>query len=129
LQKLAEKSAESSLNAEARAYLTQVMERWQTMAKELGISISGSVTFGSDVASALLSQAQPGEQGQATEGSRGSDLIVISTYGRHGLERWEAVWGTETMGSVTERVLNSTKLPVLIVRPQVVSKAEERQTS
>jgi nucleotide-binding universal stress UspA family protein len=105
----AEESFESSLNAKLRAravtYLTQVAERWQAMAKELGISISWSVALESDVASALLSQAEPGEQG----GSLGCDLIAISTHGRHGLDRW-------VMGSVTNRLLNTTKLPILIVR-------------
>ena len=48
------------------------------------------------------------------EGSNTYDLIAISTHGRHGLER-------RVMGSVTERVLNSTKLPMLIVRPQINS--------
>ena len=106
----AEGGVESSLNAEASTYLTQVTERWQAMVKELGISISCSVAFGTDVASALLSQAEPGEQGQATAGSQGCDLIVISTHARNGLERW-------VMGSVSDRLLNTTKLPILIVRP------------
>ena len=114
VQKPAEEGVESPLNAEvsapAKAYLTQVTERWQTMAKELGISISWSVAFGADIASALLSQAEPGAQGQGTADSRGCDLIAISTHGRHGLERW-------VMGSVTDRLLNTTKLPLLIVRP------------
>ena len=109
-----EEGFESSLDAEARAragaYLTQAAERWQAMAKELGISISWSVAFGADIASALLSQAEPGAQEQGTADSRGCDLIAISTHGRHGLERW-------VMGSVTDRLLNTTKLPLLIVRP------------
>ncbi|HEX6553428.1 MAG TPA: universal stress protein [Ktedonobacteraceae bacterium] len=96
--------------ARVTTYLTQVMERWQAMAKELGISLSWSVALETDVASALLSQAEPGEQGQATAGSRGCDLIAISTHGWHGLERW-------VMGSVTDRLLNTTRLPILIVRP------------
>ena len=103
--------------ARVTTYLTQVMERWQAMAKELGISLSWSVAVGTDVASTLLSQAEPGAQGQGSADSRGCDLIAISTHGRHGLERWEAVWGTETMGSVTDRLLNTTRLPILIVRP------------
>ena len=125
VQTSAKEGVESSLHAEAStragAYLTQMTERWQAMAKELGISLSCSVAIGSDVASALLGQAEPGAQGQATAGSRGCDLIVISTHGRHGLERW-------VMGSVTQRLLNTTKLPLLIVRPQVVGYAEERHT-
>jgi nucleotide-binding universal stress UspA family protein len=109
----AEESFESSLNAKLKAravtYLTQVAERWQAMVKELGISISWSVALEADVASALLSQAEPGKQGQGTAGSLGCDLIAISTHGRHGLDRW-------VMGSVTNRLLNTTKLPILIVR-------------
>ena len=88
----------------------QAAERWQAMVKELGISISWSVALEVDVASALLSQVEPGEQGQGNAGSLGCDLIAISTHGRHGLERW-------VMGSVSNRLLNTTKLPILIVRP------------
>jgi nucleotide-binding universal stress UspA family protein len=111
----AKESLESSRNAELRArastYLTQAAERWQAMAKELGISISWSVALEADVASALLSQAEPEAQGQGAAGSLGCDLIAISTHGQHGLERW-------VMGSVTNRLLNATKLPLLIVRPK-----------
>lgn len=114
LQTSAEEGFESSLNAEGRAhartYLTQVTERWHAMAKELGISISWSVALETDVASALLGQAEPGEQGQGTASNRGCDLIAISTHGRHGLELW-------MMDSITNRLLNATKLPILIVRP------------
>jgi nucleotide-binding universal stress UspA family protein len=110
----AEEGFESSLDAEAtaraRTYLAQVTGRWQAMAKELGISISWSAALDADVANALLSRAEPGEQGQGTAGSPGYDLIAISTHGRHGLERW-------VMGSVTDHLITTTKLPILIVRP------------
>jgi nucleotide-binding universal stress UspA family protein len=113
-QTSAEVGVESSRDTEGRArastYLTQVAERWQAMAKELGISLSFSVAFGTDVASALLSQAGPGASGQGTAGSPGCDLMTISTHGWHGLERW-------VRGSVTDRLLNTTRLPLLIVRP------------
>jgi nucleotide-binding universal stress UspA family protein len=39
------------------------------------------------------------------------DLIALATHGRGGLQRW-------ALGSVTDRVINSTKLPLMIVRPQ-----------
>jgi nucleotide-binding universal stress UspA family protein len=103
-------SAGEASRARVTTYLTQVTERWQAMAKDLGISISWSVASATDVASALLSQAEQGEQGQGTAGSRGCDLIAISTHGRHGLQRW-------VMGCVTDRLLNTTRLPILIVRP------------
>ena len=103
-------SAGEASRARVTTYLTQITKRWQAMAKELGILLSWSVALETDVASALLSQAEPGEQGQATAGSRGCDLIAISTHGHNSLERW-------VMGSVTDRLLNTTRLPILIVRP------------
>ncbi len=102
------------LNEEAReramTYLAQVTERLQTTAQRLGISLTSSVALEKDVASALVKMAEHGIEGQET-GDAGCDLIAISTHGRHGLERW-------VMGSVTDRLLNTTKLPMLIVRPQ-----------
>jgi universal stress protein family protein len=47
------------------------------------------------------------------EGFTGCDIIAIATHGLSGVPRW-------VMGSVTERILDSTTLPLLIVRPQKV---------
>src|SRR5579884_2282833 len=41
----------------------------------------------------------------------GCMLIALATHGRRGLQRL-------LMGSVTERALRSTRLPLLVVRPQ-----------
>jgi nucleotide-binding universal stress UspA family protein len=49
------------------------------------------------------------------------DVIVMATHGRGGLQRW-------AMGSITERVINATKLPILVVRPpQVVVQGHQRK--
>lgn len=40
-----------------------------------------------------------------------SDLIVVATHGHSGLRRW-------ALGSVTNKVLQLTRLPMLIIRPQ-----------
>ena len=116
--KLFSESAEEGfvreLNEEARerasTYLAQVTERLQTTDQHLGLSVTSSVALEKDVASALVKIAEHGIGGKET-GDAGCDLIAISTHGRHGLERW-------VMGSVTDRLLNATKLPMLIVRPQ-----------
>ena len=53
------------------------------------------------------------EQRKGAEGSDTSDtcsMIAMATHGRGGLVRW-------AMGSVTERVLAATTLPLLVVRP------------
>ena len=41
----------------------------------------------------------------------GADLIVMSTHGRSGIQRW-------VYGSVADRVLRGAKIPVLLIRPQ-----------
>jgi len=38
-------------------------------------------------------------------------LIALATHGRGGFQRW-------MVGSITERVLDGTRLPLLILRPQ-----------
>jgi len=111
-QKAAAEGEDIARNDEARAragtYLAHVTERLQTTMKDLRLSITWSVTPEHDVASTLVSLAEHGEEAGSTAGC---DLIAISTHGRHGLQRW-------VMGSVTERLLHTTRLPILIVRPQ-----------
>jgi nucleotide-binding universal stress UspA family protein len=88
----------------ARSYLATVAERVESKVAGRTLAVIASVELASDVASALLGVAE-----QAGPG--GCDLIAISTHGREGLERW-------VMGSVTQRLLDTTRLPMLIVRPQ-----------
>jgi len=40
-----------------------------------------------------------------------SHVIAMATHGYSGLRRW-------ALGSITERVLHATRLPLLVVRPQ-----------
>ncbi len=104
----------SEFNEETRrlasTHLASVVEGMQAVTGR-ALALTTSVELGSDVASALLSRAERGGNGQKTRGAGGCDLIAMSTHGRSGLERW-------VMGSVTQRLLNTTKLPMLIVRPQ-----------
>ena len=110
----AEEGFVSELNEEAiqraRAYLATTREHLLVTMKDLKLSLTYSVEFDKDVASVLVSLAEYGSKGKANMGVAGCDMIAISTHGRSGLERW-------VMGSVTERVLGTTRLPVLIVRP------------
>lgn len=107
----AEEGFVSELNEEAlqraRAYLGQVQERVLSEEQDLHLSLTHSVELASDVASALMNLA---EHGTNSEEIGPCDLIAISTHGRGGLERW-------VMGSITQRLLNTTHLPMLIVRP------------
>jgi len=56
----------------------------------------------SDPAGAIASEAQAEE----------ADLIVMSTHGRSGAVRW-------ILGSVADKVVHSTRVPILLVRPAV----------
>jgi nucleotide-binding universal stress UspA family protein len=47
-----------------------------------------------------------------------ADLIAMSTHGRSGLGRW-------AMGSITDKVLHESKVPVLTVRASPPGKSEE----
>jgi nucleotide-binding universal stress UspA family protein len=87
----------------ARSYLATVVERVGSKVTDRALTVTFSVERASDVVSALLGVAE-----QASPG--GYDLIAISTHRRGGLERW-------VMGSVTQRLLETSRLPMLIVRP------------
>src|SRR5581483_6935162 len=97
----------NEVRARANAYLAQITERLQTTAKDLQLSVTVSVLPDHDVAGALVSLAEHTDEEKEAEGVGGCDLIAISTHGRHGLSRW-------VMGSVTDRILNTTILPMLI---------------
>ncbi|HEY5005898.1 MAG TPA: universal stress protein [Ktedonobacteraceae bacterium] len=109
----AEEGSVSELNEEAlqhaRTYLAQAEERLSSERKDLRLSLTYSVESAPDAASALLRLAEHGTSENMRENTP-CDLIALSTHGREGLERW-------VMGSVTDRLLNTTKLPMLIVRP------------
>lgn len=94
--------------SEARTYLSRAAQRFEKVAAENNIMIKTSLAIGKDVAETLIRSA---EQAEEVEGKRliGScDAIAITTHGRGGLQRL-------TMGSVTERLLGATKLPLLVV--------------
>jgi nucleotide-binding universal stress UspA family protein len=91
---------------EAESYLhTLVDQLKQTFAPDLKLTVTWSVVGASDVAESLMSVAEEGEK--PTES--GYDLIALATHGRSGLARW-------ALGSVTERILGTTEIPLFIVR-------------
>lgn len=95
--------------AEAVGYLHAVADNVRNrLAAELGLQITSSVTMNEDVAETLIRMA---ESGETTFEVQGCDLIALATHGRGGFQRW-------MVGSITERVLDGTRLPLLILRPQ-----------
>lgn len=94
----------------AKTYIAGVTERLQQTLEGLNLSVTWSLLRDADVAGAIVDMAEHGEGKEKAGGFNGCDLIAMSTHGRGGLERL-------MMGSVTERILHSTRLPMLIVRP------------
>jgi nucleotide-binding universal stress UspA family protein len=106
---------------EAKAYLRQATKKYADMAEKLRVSLQTAVVTGKEVADTLIRSA---EQGDEVEGKRltGScDLIAITTHGRGGLQRL-------AMGSVTERVLGATRLPLLVIHSSESSGVSERDS-
>jgi nucleotide-binding universal stress UspA family protein len=102
---------QDALRTEAERYLRRVTERFQRAPlADIPLDVTASVVFDADVAAAILDQA-------ASE-HHGCDMIAMASHGRSGLQ----LWG---MGSVTERVLQTSDLPLLIVRPQDASLAQQ----
>lgn len=88
----------------SKAYLTSLMEQMQKgTVGDLNLALTASVESGSDVAGGII------EMGERV--SDGCALVAMSTHGRSG-------WGRWVIGSITERVLHSTRLPLFVVRPQ-----------
>ena len=75
-----------------------------------GLHVTWSVEECRDVADALMQIASSG-QGISTQ--KASDLIALTTHGRSSFQRW-------ILGSVSERVLHGSALPLFIVHPQGV---------
>ena len=102
---------EAEVRAQAKradeAYLDAVAKRFSEgdLAK-FELSVTKSVAVDADVAEAIV---QAAEQYEGPELS-GHTLIVMATHGRGGLQRW-------LLGSVAERVLYTTKLPLMVVHP------------
>jgi nucleotide-binding universal stress UspA family protein len=78
-----------------RAYLEHVAARVQAT----GVAVRTDVLDG-DPATRILARA---------DRSPGTDLIAMATHGRSGLDRW-------IFGSVAEKVLHATPIPLLLVR-------------
>ncbi len=112
-----EESRVSELNREAleqaKTYLASMQEHLPGTVQDLRLKVTWSAALDTDIADALIGTAEDERDREGAGDFSGSDLIAMSTHGRSGFERW-------MIGSVTERVLAATRLPMLIVRPQKV---------
>jgi|SRR5579885_2653164 nucleotide-binding universal stress UspA family protein len=74
----------------------------------LHLTLTWSVAIDDDIASGILRVAESGEDAEGAAAPARCDLIAMATHSYTG-------WQHLAMGSVTERVLHATRLPVLIV--------------
>jgi len=113
---------------EAKTYLGNLTDHLrQGPLKDADLTLTWAVSVGKDVAEAIIKAAETGENVEDFGVFGGCDLLAIATHGRGGLERWIS-------GSVTEHILGATRLPMLIVGPNVqhehiTSEAMEVETS
>lgn len=100
---------------EAEVYLQSIAKRLEDeVLRTLHPLVTVSVIISTDVAGTIIHQAERQVDAQNIEGC---DLIAMATHGRGGIQRL-------FMGSVTEHILGSTRLPLLVVRPHEKANAK-----
>lgn len=110
---------QDSVHAEAHGYLAQVADRLRRhMTANQRFSVTTTVAFAVDAAEGIIDIAEGRGDAQYRRATTPADIIAVATHGRGGFARW-------ALGSVTERVLQGTKLPVLVVRPPEAARAEQ----
>ena len=89
-----------ALSEAERAPIPEMIEGFlkSTSARIGGVSTDYRVLSGDDAAEALVDYAKPDS----------IRMIVMATHGRSGIDRWR-------LGSVTERVVRHSELPVLVI--------------
>ncbi len=91
-----DKPATQQLADEANAELTSVARR---LHEDTGVAVDGEVVVAEQIAQAIVDQVA----------ARDVDVVAMSTHGR-GASRW-------LFGSVADKVLRSSRVPVLLYRP------------
>ena len=86
-------------NEETKKKAASVLNRAENAAKQAGVSCD----------TIQVEEVQPYKAIIATAADRGCDLIVMASHGHSGLS-------AVVLGSVTNKVLTHTKIPVLVVR-------------
>lgn len=109
--------ARENLNAVSQSIRDGLMAN---VGPDLHILLSWAASSDSDIAEGIVRMAESGERCADTAGVQRCDLIAMTTHGASGIHRWAT-------GSITERVLHTTKLPLLIVRPTDMIEKERRQ--
>ena len=114
-------SEREAIVQKAKEYLSATVEhirqgRVASPVAGLQLAMTWSVTIDDDIVAGIARVAEEGEDVEGAGVFGKSDVIAIATHGYGGLRQW-------AMGSITERVLQVTRLPLLIVRsPEMIEK-------
>lgn len=81
--------------------------------------ITWSISVDSDIAEGIARVAEDGEDTPESGRVEHCDLIAMTTHSLQGIQKW-------VTGSITGRVLHSTRLPLLVVRPADVIAKEQQ---
>lgn len=87
---------------------TYLKQAEQLIGTRENLITNSSVIVHDDVAKTLVDRAEHGEYLAEAVDFAAMDMIALTTHGRGGLQRW-------ALGSIAERVLAETKLPVFII--------------
>lgn len=84
---------------------------------DLHPALSWSASLTNDIAEGIVRMAENGEEHEVAGKAPAFDLIALTTQGLSGGHRWQG-------GSMAERVLHATRLPLLLVRPQEMTRKD-----
>ena len=79
-------------------------------------------TNGADIADTIVDVAEHGQKASGGDVFGKCNVIAMAPHSANGLRRW-------VLGSVTERVLHRTKLPLLIMLPEQVVASRQRSSA
>lgn len=89
----------TTLQSEARQEAITYLQSWQNSLTQQGHQVNYRVAEGESVTETILQTAS----------NLNIDLIIMSTHGRSGVQRW-------VYGSVADKVLRHASVPVLLIR-------------
>lgn len=99
---------------DAQSYLNWLSKRLRRDS-QVGptVEVTSSISLQSKVSETLVKLAEIGADMEGVSAFTGYDLIAMATHGREGVDRW-------LHASITEQVFDTTKVPVLVIRPEQV---------
>ncbi len=103
-------NTQTALNM-AREYLAATINRLRDnpVIVDLNLELTFSVAVDDDIAQGIIRVAENGGDDEGAEVFGGCDVIAMTTQGYSGPQPW--------VGNVAERVLHTSRLPLLCVRP------------